>query len=224
MHELNDLTLHQMRTFLAITEAASFSRAAVVLGVTQSALSRITAQMEQTLGAKLFDRSGRGVTLTDSGRLMHEASIDILRRHDVLCAEVQEMSGDLRGECRVAMPESVGRILFLPLIRRMRERHPNCAVRILEAFSADVPDMMQKGHVDVAVVTDTHPHHGLDTELFAEEALYLVGDKSAELVQAEEIKLTEIGNAPLLLYALGGGMRSLIDAAFTKAGLSPQIA
>lgn len=93
---------------------SSFSRAAILAGVTQSALSRITAQMEAVLNTRLFERSGRGIVLTASGLLLRDASTEILRRYDVARAEIEERSGTLRGECRVAMPEALDGSFFCP--------------------------------------------------------------------------------------------------------------
>ena len=61
------LTIHQMRVFLKLVEAGSFSRTAIMVGVTQSALSRITAQMEAVLGTRLFERSGHGIGRPSGG-------------------------------------------------------------------------------------------------------------------------------------------------------------
>ena len=212
--EAKALTIHQMRVFLRLVEAGSFSRAAIVAGVTQSALSRITAQMEAVLNTRLFERSGRGIVLTESGLLLRDASTEILRRYDVARAEIEERGGTLRGECRVAMPESVGRILFLPLIRLMRDRHPHCAIRVVEAFSSTIPAMMQSAHVDVAIVTDTHPHVGLESSLLAQEDFFLVGRAGDSTVESHETTLRDVGGLPLLLPASSGGIRQVVDRAF----------
>ena len=218
-----ELTLHQMRVFQRLVEAGSFSRAAAMADVTQSALSRIAAQMETVLGTRLFERSGRGITLTESGHRLQLASTEILRRYDLVRDEIRDLCDVLQGECCVAMPESVGRILFLPLIRTMRERHPHCTIRVMETFSSTIPTMIQSNHADVAIVTDTHAHAGLETSLMAEEAFYLVGRHGEKMVNAPETALRDIEGLPLLLPASSGGIRWVVDQAFAERGLSMNV-
>ena len=218
------LTIHQMRVFLKLVEAGSFSRAAIMVGVTQSALSRITAQMEAVLGTRLFERSGRGIVLTESGSILRDASSEMLRRYDIARAEIEDLGGTLRGECRVAMPESVGRILFLPLIRLMRAQHPHCAIRVVEAFSSTIPAMMQSAHVDVAIVTDTHPHVGLETNPLAREDFFLVGRAGDAIVAAPEMTLRDVGNLPLLLPGSSGGIRRVVDRVFAEQDVPMNVA
>lgn len=117
------------------------------------------------------------------------------------------------------MPESVGRILFLPLIRLMREQHPQCAIRAVEAFSSTIPAMMQSAHVDVAIVTDTHSHVGLETNLLAQEDFFLVGRTGDAIVAAPEMTLRAVGDLPLLLPGSSGGIRRGVDRAFAEQGV-----
>jgi LysR family nitrogen assimilation transcriptional regulator len=218
-----DLTLHQMRLFVELVSAGSFTRAAVSTDVTQSALSRMVRHMETTLDARLFDRSGRGISLSEDGKVLYAAVVDILGRYDTAVEEIRSTSGVLHGECRVVMPESAGRILFLPLIQDMRRRHPKCSVRVSAAVSASVPTMLQTRQADIAVVMDTHSHIGLEVWPIARESFYLVGLPGTMHVKIAEVSLRRLAGLPLLLPAAPNGIRRRINEAFAVAGVTVDV-
>lgn len=223
MDPKRDLTLHQMRLFVELVAVGSFTRAAVATGITQSALSRMVRHMETILAVRLFDRSGRGIALSADGKILYAAVTDILARYDTAVEEIRSGSGVLHGECRVVMPESVGRILFLPLIQDMRRRHPKCSVRVSAAVSASVPAMLQTRQADVAMVVDTHSHIGLDVWPVAQESFHLVGPPGDAMVQSAAVPLRRLAGLKLLLPAAPNGIRRRIDEAFAAADVATDV-
>lgn len=213
-----DLTLHQMRCFTSIVDAGSVSRAAARLGITQSAASRLLAQIETTLGTRLFERTHSGLQLTEAGAVLRDASREIIHSHDAMRDEISALSGELRGHCRVAMPESVGRALFLPLVQNMGQRHPTCSLRVMAAFSARIPELLLSGQLDVAIVTDTHPHAGLDTEALATEPFVLIGRRDDPDLMSGVVDAARLDAFPLILTAWTGGIRTPIDNAAAALG------
>ena len=212
-----------MRLFIELSASQGFSRAVLKTGVTQSALSRTVKHMETTLGTPLFTRSGRGITLTEDGRVLHGAIVDILRRYDTAIEEIRSTSGILHGTCSIVMPESVGRILFLPLIEDMRHRHPKCSVHVSSAVSATIATVLENRQADVGIVTDTHPHTRLDVWPLARESLYLVGLKGDPLLGQSSVSLRKLANHPLMLPASPNGIRSIVDRAFRSADVDMYI-
>ncbi|MEL6281674.1 MAG: LysR substrate-binding domain-containing protein [Pseudomonadota bacterium] len=220
-----DLTMHQMRCFCAMVEAGSISRAAARVGISQSAMSRTLAQIETVLGARLFERSHHGLYVTAPGSLLYETSLKILDRHEAMRGEIDALRGRTRGHCRVAMPESVGRVLFLPLVQRMGTEHPDCTLRVMAAFSASMPELLLSGQLDVAIVTDTHTHSGLDTEPLATEDFVLIGprDDVRLNLNGEAFPARRLTTLPLILTAWSGGIRVPIDATTAKIGIDLDI-
>ena len=216
-----DLTIHQMRCFGCIVEAGSVSRAAARLGISQSAMSRMLAQIESTLGARLFDRSHHGLHLTNAGTTLRDASLKLLHDLDVMRDEINALSGNLQGHCRVAMPESVGRVLFLPLVQTMGQHYSKCTLRVMAAFSASMPELLLSGQLDVAVVTDTHSHAGLETERLGSENFVLIGRRGDDRLAAGTISARRLAALPLILTAWSGGIRAPIDE--VMAGLQTNL-
>ena len=214
-----DLTFHQMRLFVTLADEGSFTRAALTTGITQSTLSRMVKHKEQLLGELLFERSGRGIALNGNGWVLYNTAVEILGLYDRSVEEIRSAGGVLHGHCQVVMPESAGRILFLPLIKDIRQRHPNCSIHVSAAVSATIPTMLQTRQADVAMVTDTHAHIGLEVWPIARESLYLIGLAGDPLIRKGTIPLRRLAGLPLLLPASPNGIRRRIDESFAASGI-----
>ena len=219
----SDLTIHQFRVLDAVVRAGSLTRAALTLDLPQPAISRMIARPEQEVGTPLLNRHSGGVTLTTAGERFHDNAEQAVRFHDLAIEEARALTGLLRGEVRVAAPDSVGGILFAPLVQAVRADHAELRIRTVAAQSAEIPAMLASGTIDVGLVADTHAlPQGLREPLFRED-LYLLGPKSAPELQRGEITMSDAAALPLVLNAMPGGFRSLIDQGFSGLGLTPNV-
>ena len=220
----SDFTMHQFRLFLKVADIGSFSKTAISLGLPQPSISRIIARIEAISGGvALFERSNRGVLLTAAGEIFREHARQALHYHDLALSEVQSTAGILHGEARVATPESVANILFLPLITRFQALHRQARVRVMTSSSVSIPSLIDNDVVDIGIIADTHTLPALPFEQLCREDLYLVGPRGAVETQRNTIALTEVAELPLILNAMPGGFRSLIDDAFARLKLKPGI-
>lgn len=219
----SDFTIHQLRLFLGVARFGSFSKAAVAFNLPQSAVSRAVSRIETTVGVSLFGRSGTGVTLTPAGKRFHFHAETAVYHHDLAFSEMQEMRGGLFGETRIATPESVADILFVPLIKYFREHHPAASIRAVAAQSAAIPTLMENGMIDIGIMADTHARPSTPIEPLCQEAFYLVGPKGAPETAKENITLSQCADLPLILNAMEGGFRALIDRSFSSIGRVPNL-
>ncbi len=218
-----DLTLHQIRLFLKVAELGSISKAGSAMLVPQPAVSRLITRLESNLGSPLLERLGRGVCLTPAGERFKKRAELIVHHHDLARQDVQETQDQLYGEVRLATPESVGDILFVPLVRHFRQHHPGVAVRVVAAASASIPTLMDNGMVDIGVMADTHAPPSGHVEPLCREEFYLVGPKGSAKTAGETVKLDQIADLPLILNAMQGGFRTVIDRAFSSCNFHPNV-
>jgi len=219
----NDFTMHQFRLFLKVAETGSISKAAISLGIPQPAISRLVGRMETISGVVLFERSSRGVLLTAAGEIFRKHALQALYHHDLAFSEVQNTIGILHGEVRIATPESVANILFFPLIKRFQALHPQVRVRVTTSSSVSIPSLIDNDVVDIGIIADTHTLPALPLEQLCREDLYLIGPRGSNEMNQDSITLTDIASLPLILNGMSGGFRSLIDSAFEKLKLKPEI-
>lgn len=218
-----DCTVPQLRTFLKVAELGSLSRAAVALTTPQPAVSRMMSRIEQSVGVTLLERRASGVSLTAAGERFAEHARASVKHHDLAREEAQALGGVLRGEVRIATPESVGDLVFVPLVRHFREKHPATSVRVMVATSSSIPGLIDNRMIDVGVIADTHPASGLVGDPLCREDFYLVGPAGARALAASTIRLARAARLPLVLNAMPGGLRTRIDEAFAARKIAPSI-
>ncbi len=216
-----EFSIHQMRVFTLIARHGSMSAAASALSLPQPSVSRLVGRIEATAGVQLFARTADGVSLTDAGQVFMQNAEQALHFHDLAYAKLQDISGKLVGEVRIAAPESVSDNLFAPLIRRFQEDHPDAAVRAIAALSALIPPMLDSGAIDIGIVANTHPAPGGTPEDLCTERFFLIGTERSPEVCQPTIPLAQVAKLPLILNAMPGGFRTLIDNAFQSLGETP---
>ena len=223
MTESTNLTLHQFRVFDAVARNGSLTQAALALDIPQPSISRLIARLEREIGTALLDRYSTGVTLTAAGERFYENALQAMHFHDLAIEEARASTGLLMGKVRIAAPDSVGGVLFAPLVQAFKADHDAVSLRTIASQSAQIPGMLASGSIDLGIVADTHQQPtGISLPLFR-EALYLIGPKSTEPVAGETISLEATASLPLVLNAMPGGFRSLIDDSFAQLGIKPRV-
>ena len=207
---------------IKIAEKKSVTAAAVDMNVSQPALSRKLNDAERLLGVALFERHGRGVALTGIGQVFCDYAANIIEQYDSIQSSIGEITGQVSGSVRVVFPDGVGKVLFVPLIRRMAEKHP--LVKL--SFQAAVPDMvpyhLNSNKADIGITTNTIPSLVNRNYPIFKELLHLVGAKSSFLANRSTITLEEASKLPLLLPMIDG-TRKLYNQAFDSIGLKPNV-
>ena len=140
--------LNTLRTFIQVTETASFSLAADRLGLTASAVSKSISRLEDEIGTRLFQRSTRRVSLTNEGRAFYERTKNILLELEDAEAELASSAAEPRGRLRVQMPVGFGRKVVVPKLLDFCNDHPKLAVDV--ELSDRVVDVGYEG-IDLAI-------------------------------------------------------------------------
>ena len=143
------MNIRQLHYFLQVAEQKSFTRAAAVLHVAQPALSRSVRALEADLGVALFERSERGVALTDAGHLLKRRAADLLAEFAHVRDEVGARARELGGEFMFGMPPSMQHLATLPLLRAFRREHPGVLLRFTEGISVTLSEGLQAGRIDI---------------------------------------------------------------------------
>ncbi|MDC8787257.1 LysR family transcriptional regulator [Roseateles koreensis] len=215
------MNLNQIETFIQVAEHGSFSKAALVLGVAQPALSRQVRALEIDLRETLLLRNGRGVELTEAGRRLLEHGQGILH----LVAQAREDLSSRRnepvGEIVVAMPPTQARLLTLPLIEGFRAACPRARLVIVEGFSAHLTEWMASGRADLGLVYNPEPLPALEILPLREERLCLLSPANA--APAGPLTLAALSHIPLIMPQRGQVFRKLMETAAAMAGVQLRV-
>ncbi len=217
------MELRQLRYLISIIDFGSFSKASGQLNVAQPALSQQIANLESELGKPLLVRSARGVSPTEAGlRLYRQAQIILAHveqaKSDVLMSEFSEQ---FVGHVSVGLPTSTATMVALPYIQRMRSNFPGIQLRIVEALSGHLIEMLLNNRIDLAIQFRSEPAAGLQVEPLLIEELFWVSAESD--MQGQPITLVEIGKRPVSVPGKPHAMRAVIDQACLDQGVELNI-
>jgi LysR family nitrogen assimilation transcriptional regulator len=204
--------LQKWRAFVAIGELGSLTRAALFLDTNQSVLSRQLNALERDCGARLFNRTGRGVELSEIGARLFPQVMALL-------ADAEQLESEIRGEAR----EPAGRVVIgsLPSISNpltgqlftvMRERHPAVTLRILEGSSGQVDEWLADARIDLAILYRYGPSVPDLEQALATVDSYLIGPPGDRLTASAEIRFEALANLPFILPSAPNGLRTALDA------------
>lgn len=213
------MNIRQLQYFLEIAQLRSFTRAAEVLHIAQSALSRQIRILEDELGASLFNRYDRGVTLTETGEILRDRASLLLREIASLRDEVVGKAKEPRGELSVGMPPSMHEMVTVPLIDGYCRRYPSVALHVHEGISVDLAKLVQDGKLDCAVVVDLSAVALTKAALFLTEQLYLVGPRKTRLGVKAPVSLEEVSAKPMILTTRPNSLRLVVENALASARL-----
>ncbi len=218
-----DFTLNQYRIFLRAAELGSITRTAHALALPQPSVSRSIARMESGLQVKLIERHRNGIRLTAAGERFNLHAREAVRQFDLARVAASRAGSQLTGEVRLAAPESVGGMLFVPLVKAFQQHFPDARIRVMTGASAHIPTLMDNQVVDLGIVADTHAAPTADAEILGRESLYLVAPAGRRIGKQKTITLGQLEQLPLYLNAMQGGFRARIDEACARANVTLQV-
>ena len=220
------MDLKQIESFVRVAELGSFTRAAAVLGIAQPLLSRNVRQLEVELRKTFLLRNGRGVTLTDAGRVLLEHGRGILHQVTLAREELGRVRGALAGRVAIGLPTSLARVLTVPLTRAFRSRMPDATISISEGLSTTLQAGLTSGRLDVVVLYNAQPAPELELQAIAEEELVLVSKRPPGLAEDPPpglITLKALAVLPLVIPSRPNAIRMHVEAAMAGIGCRPNI-
>jgi DNA-binding transcriptional LysR family regulator len=225
------LDVKRLRVLREVAERGSFSAAADSLAYTQSAVSQQIAALERESGAKLVDRSARGVRLTDAGRALVEHSDAILARLAAAEQELEDIAGLRGGRVRLATFPSAGATLVPPAIAEFSAAHPGVELSLIEAEPEESLPRLKAGELDVALVLE-HSAPGTggrraddDIELIRllDDPLYAALPPGHRLAGKRRLRLSDLAEEIWIQSDVCASCGQLNMAACRAAGFEPRV-
>jgi len=216
--------LDELRTFCVAAELGTLGRAATRLHVTQPAVSKRLRGLEERCGVRLFDRTGRGVTLTPAGERLYAHARRILVEMGALTATIEDLRAVPDTVTLAISPTAADALLSAALMRLQSER--NAPVEVIIANSRTVKRMVAAGQVDVGVAAFTLDESDADTALVPlfDDEIVIASPLSHRWARARHISPREFASTPIIRRDPGAQTRQVVDAAMHAAGHAHPIA
>lgn len=213
--------LRQLECFLAVVDEGTFTAAAARLRVVQSAVSSTIKTLERALRVSLFDRGPGRPTLTDAGRrLVPEAR----RMLDLAATAAEVVRTEVAGDLHIGVMSALGKVNLPKVLAAYRATHPQVRlhVKVMPRGSAGLSEALRTGRLDVAFISSpAEPDLALTP--IAHEPMHLLLPPDHPMADAE-LSLYDLAQETWIDGPEGFGNRTIVDAAFTAAGLTREVA
>jgi LysR family hydrogen peroxide-inducible transcriptional activator len=217
------MELHQLRYFCAVAEAGSFSRAAEQSHVSQPSLSQQIMKLEDELGARLFDRLGRSVRLTETGQTFLPRARAVLRELEAARGDVAEQKDSVAGSVTIGVIPTVAPYYLPQRLTRFSRKYPQVQLTVVEEITPALLELLRASKVDLAVLALPIRGHEFESFPLLTEPLFAALPRDHNLAKRRSLSLKDLRSQPFLLLRDGHCFRDTAVAACDRARLHPQI-
>ncbi|MBS4175167.1 LysR family transcriptional regulator [Bacillus sp. FJAT-49736] len=219
------MELRQLIYFFEVAKNEHVTKAADLLHVAQSAISRQIALLEAELGVTLFLREGRNVRLTSIGKIFLEHVERILMEIEKTKETVEEFLNPEKGVIRLGFSTGLSVHTFSMVFTQFREVHPKLHFQLLQGTTPYLLNLMEKGDIDIAFTAPVPTDHStVSGDIFFTEKLLLILPEHHELAKEKSIRINQLEKERFVTFRSGLPIREMIEKACQKAGFVPVIA
>ena len=218
------MEIRQLKAFLAIAEAKTFTAGARRVNVTQAAISMQIRQLEDEVGLQLFTRTPRRVIMTEAGEHLLDRARRIMREHDTALAEIAELGGVEHGRLRIGSASAEFATQQLPLILQgLKARFPNAELSISAGTSLTLVEKIMHGETDIAFVSLPVDNSSITTDQLFSDEIVAIAHPTHAMANEKYISAAALAGEKLILGERGGNTRRMIDDFFNAANVRPNI-
>ena len=214
------MTFEQLKIFVAVAERQHLTRAAEALGLTPSAVSSAIKTLEAYYNVELFHRVGRGIELTESGRVFLDEARSTLNR--VRSAELilSEMGGLTRGEIRVFASQTIASYWLPSILMQFKQLYPGVTVTLEVGNTRTVTEAVLKGVAEIGFIEGDIDEPALSVRPIVSDKLLVVVGPLHPFADGRQLKAQDIRSTTWVLREQGSGTRSAFEAALKAMGMS----
>jgi len=212
------VSFQQLRAFASVARYGTFTRAAIALHTSQSALSSRIAQLEKSIGATLFDRSTRSVRLTRIARDLLPSVERILGDTDALVGQTKDISAGIAGRVVMAALPSISATALPPAISQFLRENPRISLVLRDALAEEMRDMLRNDEVDFAISSPIVGDNSFEFTLLTTDRMAAVFPRKHPLHRVASLKLEQLIGYPLILMDRSSSVRHVIEDALRDKG------
>lgn len=205
------MQIESLKVFCDLSETTSFTKAAQINGVTQSAVSQQVSSLETRFDATLIERSKKKFTLTKEGETLYKYSKQIVQTYDELRHKIQEIQNVVTGTIKVVTIYSIGLHELPPYLKKFLKKHPTVNVSVEYRRATQLYEDIVTGMADIGLVAYPQKDPRLQVTSLAEDMLVLICHPDHPLAQKPKVKLSEIASHKFIAFEPDIPTRRAID-------------
>src|SRR3984893_17399227 len=212
------------KLFIDAAELGSLSKVAAAYGTSQPHISRQIGKLEQECGGRLFQRTGRGVMLTELGQRIAPKVRAWMASTEQLANDVRASAGTPIGKVRIGSLPSTAHPLVSTLYKRLRERYPLVKLAVREGQGAELETWLEDGSVDLAILYRTSPSPKNGDIYLVETSTHLVSAAGDPLTSRRTVRFSALHNLPLVLFCRPSSLRNHLEQISAERSVSLSVA
>lgn len=213
------MQIETFKVFCDLVETASFSRAASLNSITQSAVSQQIRTLERHFHVSLIERGKKNFSVTQEGRAFLQASKEILHTFENLGARIRELQNVVAGELKIAAIYSIGLHELPPFLKKFRTLYPDVEVKVDYRRSAQVYSEVLEGNADLGLVAYPAKRTGLVIEDFWRDKLVLICHPDHPLAERKRVRLRDLAGEKFISFEPDLPTRKVIDRLLHEQGV-----
>jgi DNA-binding transcriptional LysR family regulator len=214
------MEIDQIETFLAVGSYGGFHRAAAALRISQPAVSARIRALEDSLGVKLFTRTGGSLAVSPAGKALRPHAEQLLRDVAKARQAVHEIQPSSRGTLSIAAALSVCTYFLPDVMKDYQAANPKVMVSLRSGTSVQVLKMVLDGEAEIGVARSLN-HPEVETMTLRDDPLILVGHPRHPAAQRRQVRLEDVESMPLIFFDRGSSDWTLTQSLFRRAGQLP---
>ncbi len=207
---MQNVTLKQLRSFVMVAREKSFTRAAVRLNLSQSALTLQIRELEMEVGLKLLHRSTRSVELTGAGQEFLPLSVRLLDDLTHALDDLHALARGERGSVVVVAGASVISLVVAPAIAGLAKHFPNISIRLLEDLGDEVTRRVVTGEADFGIASFSRPSKEVDSALLLRDRVGILCARSHPLANKRSLRAKDLTHHPFAIVGQGTVLRTML--------------
>lgn len=213
----------ELHVFSVIVEQSSMNKASALLNLSQPALSRKLAKLEDEIGAQLFRRIGKRLELTRIGQLTYEYAVELRQLHRNYLQTVSEFTATGRTSLTIGASLTTLQTTLPDLIQLLTSTHPEYDIKAITGKTHEIISYVREHKVDIGIVASSIDDPSLRCVPLFDDHLLLVVPRGHVMTEKGTLYVQDLNGLPMILFSKGTWYRILTDELFDKHGISPDV-
>lgn len=213
----------ELHVFTIIVEQSSMNKASALLNLSQPALSRKLAKLEDEIGAQLFRRIGKRLELTRIGQLTYEYALELRQLHRSYLQTVSEFTATGRTSLTIGASLTTLQTTLPDLIQLLTSTHPECDIKAITGKTHEIVSYVREHRVDIGLVASSIDDPSLRCVPLFDDHLLLVLPRNHLVTDKGSLHVQDLNGLPMILFSKGTWYRILTDELFEKHHISPDV-
>ncbi|RIX53007.1 LysR family transcriptional regulator [Paenibacillus nanensis] len=213
----------ELHVFTVIVEQSSMNKASALLNLSQPALSRKLAKLEDEIGAQLFRRIGKRLELTRIGQLTYEYALELRQLHRSYLQTVSEFTATGRTSLTIGASLTTLQTTLPDLIQLLTSTHPEYDIKAITGKTHEIITFVREHKVDIGIVASSIEDSSLRCIPLFDDHLLLVVPRGHLMTEKGSLHIHDLNGLPMILFSKGTWYRILTDELFEMHGISPDV-